>query len=63
MPAFAGMTANGSRGRIGRLSAALNPRAGDTLYPAFFLAPGFAGCFSSAAFVGEPPAIGNSISR
>jgi hypothetical protein len=32
-------------------------------YPAFFLAPGFAGCFSSAAFAGAPPAIGNSISR
>ena len=32
-------------------------------YPTFFVAAGFAGCFSAAGFWGAPPAIGNSISR
>ena len=32
-------------------------------YPAFFLALGFAGCFSAASFAAPLPIIGNSISR
>jgi hypothetical protein len=32
-------------------------------YPAFFLALGFAGCFSAASFAAPLPIIGNSITR